>query len=249
MATGSDEKRGLDVFGIEPVSRAIEKATEATLRAAGEFLKRICLPAAQEFGYLLEDQVRAWRVRNMARIAQKAEAQLAARQATNELKAPPRIASAVLDHGSWSDNDDLQSMWAGLLASACTEEADDETNLMFVNLLSQLTHTQAKLVDYAVATCGKRSDPHGLVLAEAFYMTLEDLKRVTGVDDLHRLDRELDHLRGIDLIGAPLGGGFLFEHVDVADVTPTSIAIHLYVRCHGSRAAPGDYFKVHTGAS
>lgn len=248
----SDEpEKSTDVLGIAPLARAIERTTDASLRGAGEFLSRICLPAAEEFGHMLQDQVRSWRLRNMARIAKKAENYLESQAGSSHLKAPPRVAMRALDEGSWTNEPGLQDMWAGLLASSCSPDGDDDSNLMFVDLLSQLTHTQVKLIDYAVRHCKMQANSEGFVLAEGgLYLQVDQLAEATGIDDLQRLDRELDHLRQIGLIGASgLSGGFQFSTATIADVTPASLAIHLYVRCHGSRQPPIDYFDVERPAS
>jgi hypothetical protein len=59
-----NESKSLDVLGVRPVEEAISHATKAAIDGASAFLARICLPAAEEFGLLLQDKVRAWRVRN-----------------------------------------------------------------------------------------------------------------------------------------------------------------------------------------
>lgn len=78
---------------------------------------------------------------------------------------------------------------------------------------------------------------------------MEELVRVSGVADIHRLDRELDHLRALGMID----GGFAFlefaSAVDTVNVTPTALALHMYVRCQGVRLTPGEFFGVRTTTS
>jgi len=64
-----------------------------------------------------------------------------------------------------------------------------------------------------------------------------------GTDDLQRLDRELDHLRELGLIGFHGGGGL---HIvgDICDVTPSALALHLYVRSQGSKLSPVEYWSL-----
>jgi hypothetical protein len=47
-------------------------------------------------------------------------------------------------------------MWGGLLATSCSESDADEGNLIFMTLLSQLTASQAKVLDYAAAKAQKQ---------------------------------------------------------------------------------------------
>ena len=72
-----DDSKSLDLLGAKPVGDAVKIATEGMFKGAGEFLGRICLPAAEEFGLLLRDRVSHWRASHAARIAERAEAKLA----------------------------------------------------------------------------------------------------------------------------------------------------------------------------
>jgi hypothetical protein len=66
-----------DILGIKPIAEAVNTLTKASVDGTAAFLGRICLPAAEEFGYLLQDKVRAYRAGNVTKIAAKAEAKLA----------------------------------------------------------------------------------------------------------------------------------------------------------------------------
>jgi len=73
---------------------------------------------------------------------------------------------------------------------------------------------------------------------------LQKLQEITGCTDLHRLDRELDHLRSLELIGSDIfGGGFSTDSTD-ANLTPTGLALQMYVRCQGFIGPPNDYFGI-----
>ncbi len=47
------EDKSLEIMGVKPVSKAIEKATDKTVDGLGAFFGAICMPAAEEFGLLL----------------------------------------------------------------------------------------------------------------------------------------------------------------------------------------------------
>lgn len=75
-------------------------------------------------------------------------------------------------------------------------------------------------------------------------MSLEELQECSGIEDFQRLDRELDHLRELGLIGGGHSvGGFNPESTE-ADVTPTALALQMYARCNGWINNPLDFFKV-----
>ena len=60
-----EEEKSLDLMGIKPVAKAVEKATDKTVDGLGSFFGAICMPAAEEFGLLLKDKVAAYRQRNL----------------------------------------------------------------------------------------------------------------------------------------------------------------------------------------
>ena len=71
------------------------------------------------------------------------------------LQAHPRMVMRVIEDGSWSDDATVQKMWAGLLASSCCPDGRDESNLMFINLLGQLTSSQVRILRFACETANK----------------------------------------------------------------------------------------------
>lgn len=233
-----DEPRSLDILGIKPIADSISKLTSASVDSAAAFLSRICLPAAEEFGLLLRDRVSSWRASNFASIAQKAERKLKASHAPSNAHAHPRLVFKILDEGSWIEDDFVQELWAGLLASSCTASGVDDSNLRFVTLLSDLTQVQVRILNFLCQNATKIVSANGLVAADGLVVTLDVLQEVAQENDFYRLDRELDHLRAIELIG----GGFHLGTSTDAEAMPTALALQLYVRGQGSRRSPVDFF-------
>ena len=202
----SEDKKGLDVLGIQPIADSIK----LTLQGVGTFLGKICLPAAEEFGLLLKDRISFWRAKNFAAIASKAEQMLESQGGIGDRHAPPRLVHSIMENGSWTAEDEVQGMWAGLLASSCTEGGRDDGNILFTNLLSQLTASEAKMLNHICSEAPKKLASNGLPVSEEIEISPEKLVEVSGVEDLFRLDRELDHLRSLDLIS----GGFMVPRYD-----------------------------------
>ena len=131
-------------------------------------------------------------------------------------------------------------MWAGLLASSCSVTGDDDSNLIFINILSQITSLQAKIVNYACEKAEKEVSTNGLVVsASHLVFKVEKLIQVTGNSDFNRLDRELDHLR---YLGVMRGG--IHTNTESVDLTPTDLGLQMFVRCQGSNESPIIYFKL-----
>lgn len=232
-----------DLLGVAPISRAVERVTDAVVSGAEALLGRICLPAAEEFGLFLRDKVSGWRQRNVVATVIKAQPMLEAAAAEHR-HAPPRLIAESLNHASWADSEEVQQMWAGLLASSCTEDGKDDSNWVFINLLGQLTAMEAAIVRFSCVQSTKILRPDGLIAAEALYCDAEQLRDITGCRDIQRIDRELDHLRTLGLIAIGFHSSVAKE--PLADVAPTALALHLYVRSQGCNQSPVEYFGLLT---
>jgi hypothetical protein len=238
----TEKSTSLDLLGVKPIADAAQVVVNGAMDGASAFLSRICLPAAEEFGLLLRDKVGAWRARNAVAIANSAERLLGQQSASADEHAHPRLVGQILENGSWSDSDEVVNLWAGLLASSCSKDGDDDSNLMFVDLLSRLSVSQVCTLSYAIEHAPKEATEAGWLSASFYAIELAELVSITGIDDYHRLDRELDHLRSIGLID-PQQGGFNMRS-RIANLTPTTLALQLYVRGHGHRGDPLSFFKL-----
>jgi len=240
-----DRTTSVDVLGLKSYGDAVNTAVKGTVEGAGAFLSRICLPVAEELGLLFRDRVSHWRAVQAAKITEKAERKLHDVSGAESWHAHPRVVGRVVETGSWVDEDDVQEMWAGLLASACTPDGKDEANIMFIEMLSQLTASEALIFRYACEAAQKSVTELGTVTCDNVHVTLKQLIEATGIEEVLRLDRELDHLRNIGLLNL-MSGLSLTPRVDgtgpFGDVTPSDLGIQMYVRCQGSRLTPAEYF-------
>jgi hypothetical protein len=223
------------IIGAKPVAAI----TDATIRCAEAFLSTICKPAAKELGQLFKDNVHAWRAENRVIALQKAEQKMIENGAAVGAHAHPRIVHEILEECSWTDDVLVQELWSGLLSSSCTETGDDDSNLLFTDLLASLTKLQARILKYGCENAAKYISTAGLVAARALHLTREKLHEVTGEQDIHRLDRELDRMRSLALIS-----NGLHPLTKEAEIGPTALALHMYVRCQGSRLSTVEYFKL-----
>ncbi len=234
------ESKSIDVLGIKPVADAVSHVTQAAVDGASAFLSRICLPAAEELGFLLQDKVRAWRAKNATAAIVNAQALYEKYQAGRDAHAHPRLVASIVEHSGWTDDRTLQQMWGGLLASSCSRDGRDESNLIFVNLLTQLTSLEVRVLSYACSNTGKYVTGEGLIMPQRGpYVDMAALQEISGANDIHRIDMELDHLRALELIMGGLRPGA--THVDI---TPTPLALNLFVRCQGFTGSAVEFFNL-----
>jgi hypothetical protein len=102
---------------------------------------------------------------------------------------------------------------------------------------------QARILERACKECKKELTNAGWISAYEYLMSLEQLQECSGISDFHRIDRELDHLRMLGLIGGGYGGGFSPFSTE-ADVTPTSLSLQMYARCNGCNGDPVTFFNL-----
>jgi hypothetical protein len=242
----ADDKQNssLDLLGIKPKGDAANKTVEKSFQGIEGFLKSVCVPALDEVGLLLRDNVRNWRLNNILRILDKAKGKLQFENEELKIQAHPRVALAIIDNGSLNDNDEVQEMWAGLFASSCTKDRQEDENLIFVNLLKQLTVAEARILKYSSESARKIIYENGLIVGDHLTLECKALMEISGINEIHRLDRELDHLRSLELIGSSLTGGFNADDNNlVADISPTPLALNLYVKSQGHNTDPAFYWQ------
>ena len=236
--SNSEPSKSLDVLGIKPVGESLKVITEATVRQAEAFLTLICQPAAKEFGLLLKDQVKALRQANLVRIANKAEKKLNDKS-EKEVYAHPRVITLACESGSWSEEDEVQEMWAGLIASACTEDGQDDSNLVFVQLLGQLTARQAKFIRHLCQNSKFYKETSGWIYAGMGEWKFRELTSAVGYETSDRFRTEISHLRQLGLIDV----WFSRRESELMRCGPTALALELYARSQGSRETITHYYE------
>ena len=206
-------------------------------------------PRAKELGLALQDRISDWRARNAVRMLHRANELHLSRSPDPTERLSPRLAHIAIEEASWIEDEQVQKMWSGLLASSTSRDGRSDENLLFMNLLKQLSSLQVAILRFAVEKSGKKAvSTHGFVMPEAHTrVSVTELLDLFDMEDLQRIDRELDHLRELGLVGAPAGSGVsggIHPDSDTAVLTPTPLALHLYVRAQGSKLSPKVYWNL-----
>ena len=205
------------------------------------FLSRICPQAAEEVKQLLRGGLGNYRVASAVEIALKAEAMLASEPHADRTRAHPRLVVPIIEVGSWAETDWTTHLWAGLLATSCTEDGNDESNLAFVELFSQLASTHVDIFTTSCTRAPKIVSESGEISSRPVICTLEDIEQIAGSGHLLRIERDLEHLFDLGLIAKSVKTPSLLP-IEQADITPSSLGLQLYARCNGHRGAPQDFY-------
>jgi hypothetical protein len=216
------------------------------LNEVSPFIKAICMPASEELGLMMRDQVRYWRLNNIIRIMDKSQKMIGFDGNELNLKANPKVVLSIIDKGSLTDDDDLQNMWAGLVTSSCTEDGADDANLIFVNILDRMSTIQARITKHICEDSKKVNSLEGLLLTSEYQIPLTELMEIADCNDIQRLDREVDYMASQRLI---IGGLYLKDDKekslvdDIVSITPTALLLNFYVRCTGHKGRIDSYWK------
>lgn len=196
---------------------------------ASEFLEAICMPAAKQLGVILGEKLHIWRLKNITPILQNAKAMLEKRGSLDNIKCHPRIAVKIIEEGSLIEDPDLQGMWAGLFASSCTKGGTDETNLIFANILAQLSSSQARIIKLPFEGHYTRYQHDGLEFTD-LKKERSELVNYTGLPNWGVLVRELDHLNSLGLVSYSLRSN---RRRTTIEIHYNEAALRLYARCQG----------------
>ncbi|EFK36356.1 Uncharacterised protein [Chryseobacterium gleum] len=249
MMDNNNNKTSTDLLGLAPYGESLKIAVEKGFGAAEALLSRICLPAAEELGLMYKDKVRHWRLNNIIKIIEKSNDKLQFIDGEINLNAHPRVIKEIIENGSWCDDDTIQEMWAGLIASSCNEDDGDDLNLIFVNTLKQLTRNQVKILNYICSKCIMNVDKNGFIQANHIEISLDELSKIVEIKSVHQIDSELDFLRSKELLISDYfsghGAGFVIDLDNiVAHLEPSPFAINLFIRGQGFKGSPKDFYKL-----
>jgi hypothetical protein len=207
--------------------------------AAGTILAKLFYGAADEVGPRITEKAGTFRGENSIKIIEAAAVKYEENAITGQEHPSLRLAYKALEEGSWVENSQIQEMWSGLLVSSCSEDGKDEGNLIFISILGQLTAPQVKILNFACANAEVELSEAGLMWSPGtLEVDLESLRSIAEIDELHMLDRQLDHMRSLELIKS----GFHPSHTN-ADVTPTALALYMYASCQGFMGPPEEFYK------
>jgi hypothetical protein len=234
-------------------SAAEQTAPEDILREfriahAIAFLSRLAPAVSREIRQLLHEGLSNIRLEMAIDVILTAEKMLESKPEADKMHAFPQIVVRVVEDSSWSDDDVVKRFWAGLLVSSCTPLGEDESNLCFLDMMSQLSSIHARLLAGACTRAPKMISGPGRVTSRAIACSASDLMKISGSHDLIRIDRDLDHMAELGLIG-PREKSSFFSPISDAKITPTSLGLELFARCNGHRGTPQGFYGLTPAAT
>lgn len=226
-----------DAFGSTGMSESIRLATQKHIAGAGAFLLRFCPGAVEEISLALRSLMSEGRAVQLTRILHKANRLLNITQPDTGDQIHPRLIQPVLEVGSWCGEEEIQNYWAGLLVSGTSPMGASDENLLFMSLLRRMSSLELKLLAYGVLNSKKRDGENGQIQAENLMTSFDHLKVLFEGEAMARLDRELEHLKGMGLLQKESQK----EEKNI-NMAPTPLGLQLYIRIHGIKQATVRFF-------
>ncbi len=165
----------------ETISGAlVKKGIDEGVSAAKHLLEKLCGPAFDELGLLLQDRARVYRLKNQLRMLGKVQDML--QKAGMEVRAVPlRMLLPLLEGAALEDNENLSGKWAGLLASAASSGEAESTHPSFPRILSEMSPREAVILD-KLHQAGGETDWNSFRegLAKEFGTSVESINQAYG---------------------------------------------------------------------
>lgn len=208
------------------------------------FLSRIAPDTRVSASRLLHEELSNYRLENAIEITRKAERMLGAAVEADHLRALPEVVMRIVEAGSWSSDDKwMLQFWAGLLAASCTPTGDDNSILVFAELLGQLKALHMRILSAAAAKSVKVSAGGGNMYTRPLKWNATDLMKFSGSADLIKLDREMNYMADIGII-APREKSAFFQQMTDSTIALTNLGLQLYARCNGHRGTAQNFYGV-----
>ena len=214
---------------------------EFRIAAAIAFLRRICPDAAKEFKQLLRERLSNYRLESAVEIVLHAEELLVFEPGARKMRAHPRPVMRIIENGSWAESERIQQCWAGLLATCCTIGKEDVSNEVFIELISQLTAAQTRIFASGCMMATTFQSDRGTTVAHPVICGAEEMIEITGLQDLAKIDRDLEHLAELGLI-VQRDKQHIFSLLKEADIAPTGLGLDLFARCNAHRGSARDFY-------
>jgi hypothetical protein len=123
---------------------AVDLLKSGAADKTADLIHKLAGPLCEEVGVFLGEKFRAYRTKNVSRIVEKTEHILGtAGLPVNPV--PPRLLLPIIENCSVQDDEILQTLWAGLLATASHQ--GNSTLAAYIDTLKQLTPDEARFLE------------------------------------------------------------------------------------------------------
>lgn len=120
----------------------VKETIEALYRPVESIVKTLAGPAAEEIGLSFRDSVQVWRFKRQVRLFERVK-QFCAEAGIKPQAVKLPFLFDVVERASLEEDDDLQDMWAALLANEADPRRESLMSSAFPEVLRQLSKAEA----------------------------------------------------------------------------------------------------------
>lgn len=201
------------------------------------FVVRIAPEAEADMLQILCNRMSLEQAGRATEMALKAEGIAARDQGALRRDVPWKLVRRILEDGSKVDEEQTRQMWAELLASSCRQGANDAVNLNDAALLSRIDSVQMRVFEAACRLAMRVGWEAGFKFHEDLHCGAEEIKKITHIQNLMGIERDLNHLFELGLLEQTERPA-LCQQVERVNMAPTFLALRLYARCKGQPEPP-----------
>src|SRR6202451_2399318 len=158
--------------------KLVKAGVEAALKPFADLLDKLAGPAAEEIGLTLKDHVRVFRLKRQVRLFERVKEMLAESN-TEPGRVPFKVLLPIVENASIEENDEVQDMWAGLLANSASGE---KVYPSYVELLKQLSPHEALLLHMVVESIVLAPQSEHWLYWKKIDSVVEEWKRKVNID-------------------------------------------------------------------
>ena len=126
--------------------KLVKAGVEAAMKPFADLLDKLAGPAAEEIGLTLRDHVRVFRIRRQVRLCQRVK-DICADAYIEPQKVPIKVLLPLLDAASIEETDELQDIWANMLANAAGGNGSSGVEPVFPLILKELGIQEVKFLN------------------------------------------------------------------------------------------------------
>lgn len=164
-------------------SQVAEKAVET----AKNFLGKLLVPAIDEVGLLIKDNVAMWRFKNQIRIINRAKA-YTEKKGLSLKSISLKLLCPLLDYSSLEEDEFLQDKWAILLGNLVDSNQNVE-NHVFPYILSQISKQEFQSIERTILAKSERLSNLNYDLASI--RKVRELNEPSILDKIAEINREI----------------------------------------------------------
>jgi Abortive infection alpha len=137
---------GDDADNIKAVAQgSIQGAIEGAMKPFNDLLQALLGPSVEEAGLVLRDYVTAFRIEKQVQLLDRLRKVLG-RAGIKPAKVPMKLLGPIFEAATLEENNELQEIWANMLANAANPETPDAVAPSFPGILKEMRPVDVKFL-------------------------------------------------------------------------------------------------------